>query len=282
MVQLTTSDHSRDIAGYKYIYPVMSRRAGGLSIGINLNTNNACNWRCVYCQVPDLVRGNAPDLDFSLLKQELTFFIDDVKNGNFYERFEVPEQHQVIKDIAISGNGEPTSLEGFDEAISLIGETIVKSGIKETHQFVLITNGSLIHKSQVKKGLALLRKFQGQVWFKLDSATQSGRRTINNAGISGGKYFENLLLSAQLCPTWIQTCVFAINKQSFDVKERDSYLQFLAEAQQKVHLEGVLLYTLARPSMQPEAKQLEKMTEPQLAEFAEEISKIGLQVRVSA
>ena len=46
-----------------YVYPVVSRRAGGVSIGINLNPNNACNWRCVYCQVPDLKRGAAPAIE---------------------------------------------------------------------------------------------------------------------------------------------------------------------------------------------------------------------------
>ena len=57
---LNVSDHSRDSAGLKYIYPVVSRRAGGVSLGINLNVNNACNWRCVYCQVPGLTRGGPP------------------------------------------------------------------------------------------------------------------------------------------------------------------------------------------------------------------------------
>ena len=56
---LGTDDHSRDAAGLKYVYPVVSRRAEGVSVGINLNPNNACNWRCVYCQVPDLVLGAA-------------------------------------------------------------------------------------------------------------------------------------------------------------------------------------------------------------------------------
>jgi hypothetical protein len=81
--KLSTTDHSRDIAGLKYVYPVLSRRAGGLSIGINFNTNNACNWRCVYCQVPDLVRGAAPVMDFQLLEDELRFFLDNVLNGIF-------------------------------------------------------------------------------------------------------------------------------------------------------------------------------------------------------
>ena len=59
-MELTTQDHDRRAAGMTYVYPVLSRRAGGLSVGINLNPNDACNWRCVYCQVPGLVRGKAP------------------------------------------------------------------------------------------------------------------------------------------------------------------------------------------------------------------------------
>ncbi|MDD1610210.1 MAG: radical SAM protein, partial [Methylococcaceae bacterium] len=75
MSRLITNNHSRDIVGLKYIYPVLSRRAGGLSIGVNFNTNNACNWRCIYCQVPDLTVGSAPKMDFQLLEDELRFFL---------------------------------------------------------------------------------------------------------------------------------------------------------------------------------------------------------------
>ncbi|MCZ7653281.1 MAG: hypothetical protein M5R42_01880 [Rhodocyclaceae bacterium] len=70
MKQLDVTDHSRDSAGLTYVYPVVSRRAGGVSIGINLNPNNACNWRCIYCQVPDLKRGAAPLIDLDRLEGE--------------------------------------------------------------------------------------------------------------------------------------------------------------------------------------------------------------------
>ena len=281
MVKLTTTDHSREVAGLTYIYPVMSRRAGGLSIGINFNTNNACNWRCVYCQVPDLIRGSAPELDLTLLGRELSFFLDDVVNGSFYERFEVPQANRVIKDIAISGNGEPTSVEGFDKAVSLIGETILTAGIKEHHQLVLITNGSLIHREQVQRGLDLLRNYHGQVWFKLDSATQITRKLINNAAISQENYLENLLTSARLCPTWLQTCLLSIDGQNFDINEQSSYLEFLTVVLEKVKLQGVMLYTLARPSMQPEARRLGALSEQQLNEFAQAIRHLGVEVRVN-
>jgi len=116
---LKVSQHDRDLAGLTYVYPVLSRRAGGVSVGINLNPNNACNWHCAYCQVPDLVRGKAPDIDLLLLEHELSGFLADLIHGDWMERF-VPEGSRVIRDIAFSGNGEPTSAEVFAEAVDRV------------------------------------------------------------------------------------------------------------------------------------------------------------------
>jgi sulfatase maturation enzyme AslB (radical SAM superfamily) len=43
--------HSRAWRGCQYVYPVISRRSAGLSIGINLSLDRICNFNCVYCQV---------------------------------------------------------------------------------------------------------------------------------------------------------------------------------------------------------------------------------------
>ena len=153
---LSTINHSRNTAGLKYIYPVLSRRAGGLSIGVNLNTNNACNWRCIYCQVPELKLGAAPELDFKLLENELRLFLADVLHGDFYDRFQVDKDKRCIKDIAISGNGEPTSLRNFADVIALIGTVASEIGVLPASHFVLITNGSLMHQFKVRQGLELL------------------------------------------------------------------------------------------------------------------------------
>ncbi|MGL4996684.1 MAG: radical SAM protein, partial [Deefgea sp.] len=101
---LRVDDHSRDVAGLTYVYPVVSRRAGGVSLGINLNPNNACNWRCVYCQVPDLQRGPAPDTLVEQLEQELDLMLNDIVHGDFMLRA-VPEGARRLNDIAFSGNG---------------------------------------------------------------------------------------------------------------------------------------------------------------------------------
>ena len=102
------------------MYPVISRRAGGVSIGINLNPNNACNWRCVYCQVPDLKRGTAPRVDLNKLELELRAFLYELIDGDFMQRY-VPPEARKIHDIALSGNGEPTSAKEFEQVIELIG-----------------------------------------------------------------------------------------------------------------------------------------------------------------
>lgn len=280
-MQLTTQDHRRDIAGLKYIYPVISRRAGGLSIGVNVNTNNACNWRCIYCQVPDLIRGSAPEPDLGLLEKELRFILQDVLSGDFFERFQVPVAQREIKDIAISGNGEPTSAKGFAELITLIGEISHEAGLQQRSNLVLISNGSLIHRSEVQKGLAVLNDYHGQLWFKLDSATAEGQKRINNAAMSVQKHTGNLLTASRICPTWIQTCLFDIQGRGLPDSEKTAYLELLQRIKNETEILGVMLYSLARPSHQPEAATLSRLPETVMQAFAEEIRALGFNVKVS-
>ena len=263
------------------MYPVLSRRAGGLSIGINFNTNNACNWRCIYCQVPDLVRGTAPEMDFVVLEQELNFFLDFVLNGDFFNQFNVPQSQRVIKDIAISGNGEPTSLKDFDKAVALIGRIATEMKVLPRSHFVLISNGSLMHQKCVQQGLKILHSYQGQVWFKLDSATEQGRKVINDSRQANTKILENLKKSSALCETHIQTCM--LKYPTFEEeKEHKAYLDLLAEIKQRrFNLKEVMLYTLARPSLQPEAGQLDKLDEEGMVRFADEIRGLGYEVSIS-
>ncbi|OQW75478.1 MAG: radical SAM protein [Proteobacteria bacterium ST_bin11] len=278
---LTTSNHNRDVAGLKYVYPVISRRAGGLSIGVNFNPNNACNWRCIYCQVPDLQRGNAPEMDFGLLEQELRFFLDYVQHGDFFEQFNVGIDNRVIKDIAISGNGEPTSLIDFDKAVRLIGEIASESGLFTSSKFVLISNGSLIHQSTVQAGLAELDRYHGELWFKLDSATETGRKLINNTGQSQQKLIEHLTIATSLCQTKLQTCMLHYQKAWSD-SEKQAYLALLRELSNGgIKLQQIMLYSLARKSYQAEAEQLERLSIEEMNAFAADIKALGYDVSVS-
>ena len=220
---LTTRDHSRDKAGLTYIYPVLSRRSGGLSIGVNLNINNACNWQCVYCQVPELVRGSAPPVNLEKLARELRYFLSDVIEGDFYQRENVPASLQSIKDIAISGNGEPTTSAEFDQVIDTIALVLKEFRLLNKVKCVLISNGSMVNRDHVQRGLRKLATINGEVWFKIDSATSAGIARINQVRGSGTSILKRLKTSADLCPTWIQSCFFEFDGKAPEEKEISDY-----------------------------------------------------------
>jgi len=279
--ELTTSDHDRNAAGLTYVYPVVSRRAGGVSVGINLNPNNACNWRCIYCQVPGLKRGSAPEIDWPKFEQELRGFLRELLFGSFM-RDCVPEGSRRINDIALSGNGEPTSAREFAQVIELLGRAVAEFDLVGKIKLVLITNGSLMHRGYVQEGLRKMAMLNGEVWFKVDSATREGMRVINGTRTSVAKMHGHLSTAALLCPTWLQTCVFALDGQPPSVPERQAYLGFIAQlVGEGVPIRGVLLYGLARPSMQPEAPRLAALPGEWLEDFAGEIRGLGVPAKLS-
>lgn len=279
--QLDTRHHERDSAGMRYVYPVVSRRAGGLSIGINLNVNSACNWRCLYCQVPDLTRGGPPPVDLRRLRLELSRFLDDVLHGDFMQT-RLPASASRLNDIALSGNGEPTSAREFGEVVDLIGEVRRSAGVPAQVKLVLITNGSLIHRPKVSAALARMRQLNGEVWFKLDSATDAGIQRINNTRVGVARARQNIAIAAAACPTWVQTCAFAFDGEAPNEAEQQAYLTFLRDRlAEGVRLEGVLLYGLARQSYQPEASRLAALPAEWLERYAERIRALGIAVKVT-
>jgi len=273
---LNVNDHDRASAGLCYVYPVVSRRAGGVSIGINLNTNNACNWRCIYCQVPDLQLGTAPTVDMALLEQELRGFLYELQHGDFMQR--VPSEMRRINDIALSGNGEPTSAREFTEVIELIGR-LKPADLK----LVLITNGSLMQRDTVQQGLRRMAQLNGEVWFKLDRASGAGMQRVNDTQTTMDAVLKNLATAATCCPhIWLQTCWFSLDGVAPDRRDEDDYLDMLSScARMGIHLQGVLLYGLARPSLQVEAPRLSALSARQMEAFAARIRSTGLSVKVS-
>jgi len=279
--ELSTSDHDRAAAGMTWVYPVISRRAGGVSVGINLNPNQACNWRCVYCQVPGLIKGSGPAVDLPALRSELGELLDDILTGDFLER-RAPEGARQLVDLALSGDGEPTSSPDLGPALELVGEVLAERGLAQRLPLVLITNGSLVHQDQVSRALERLAQLGGVVWYKLDRATDEGLLAINNTRAGAERALHNLRLAAARCPTWIQPSMFALDAQPPAEAELEAWLAAVGGlVEEGVPLEGVLLYGLARPSHQPEAERLTALPPNWLDAFARRIESLGLPVRVS-
>lgn len=276
---LTIDDHRRDRAGLRYVYPVVSRRAGGVSVGINLNVNNACNWACLYCQVENLTRGGPPAIDLDLLESELAGFLDDALHGDFMQR-QVAESERRLVDVAFSGNGEPTSADEFPDAVKIVRRVLEQYGLAGKIPLRLITNGSLLHRQRVQAGIQLIGETPGEIWFKIDRASAAGIAEVNQVPGDADRVQRNLQLCCGLAPTWVQTCWFAIDGKAPDLAERDAYCALLAPLASE--LAGIHLYGLARPSLQPAAPRLSRIADQELKNFAQEVEKkTGIRVVVS-
>lgn len=265
-----------------YVYPVVSRRSRGVSVGVNLNPNNACNWRCIYCQVPDLKRGGPPPVDLDQLEAELRCMLAEILRGDWLVRH-APEGMRRLNDVALSGNGEPTTAAEFAEAVERIGRVLADFDLLGRIKLVLITNGSQVDKAAVRTGLRAMASMNGEVWFKLDRATAEGLKAINGTRSDPERQYRRLQACAQICPTWVQTCVFALDGAPPAEAEVRAYLDLLARARaEAVPLRGVLLYGLARPSLQPEAPRLSRLPEDWLQALGRRIKALDLTVRVYA
>lgn len=275
---LSIHDHSRELSGLKYIYSVVSRRAGGLSVGINLNVNNACNWQCIYCEIPNLTRGSPPPIELEVLEQELRFFLKEIIHGDYMEK-NVSLEDRHLKDIAFSGNGEPTSAEEFPEVISIVQKLLEEFNLLHKIKIRLITNGSLMHQPSVIKSVEMLNEMNGEVWFKVDAATEESIKTINQVNLKPHQILERLKNSANVCPTFVQTCIFTIDGNGPSDEDVDAYIKLVKEVQNDI--QGVHLYGLARPSLQPQAKSLGRINEATLEDIAKKLRNLNIATTVS-
>jgi len=278
VLPLTVDDHRRDSTGMTYVYPVVSRRAGGVSIGINLNPNNACNWRCVYCQVPDLTRGGPPPIDLGLLESELRRLLDDILRGGFMAA-RVPADLRRLEDVAFSGNGEPTSAQEFPAAVAVAAEVLRDNGLHGKLKLRLISNGSLLDRKPVQEGIARIGAAGGEVWFKVDAGTAAGMARINGTRQGPDAAQRRLALCAQLAQTWVQSCFFTCDGKPPGEDDLSSYLELLEPLAER--LAGVHLYSLARPSCQPEAPRLGRLSADWLEALAQRVRRSGLTVKIS-
>jgi len=281
-VRLTTRDHDRDSAGLTYVYAVVSRRARGVSVGVNLNPNKACNWRCVYCQVPGLTRGKGPPLDLALLERELEGFLDEVLAADWMEAH-VPEGMRRLNDVAFSGDGEPTGSPDFEAAVAIAAAALERRGLVGRAKLVLITNGSLLHKPEVARAVERLAAAGGEVWFKLDAVDEAGQQRLNDSRTGFERQLANLERCARLAPTWVSTLALDFDGPTLDLERVERHAANLnAVREAGATLAGVHLYGLERASHQPEAERLRALPAAQLEALATRLrERTGLEVRVS-
>jgi len=243
-------DHSRRFDQNLYVYPVLSRRSRGISVGINLNPDKVCNFDCVYCQVDRRTAPQVADVNEQQLLQELEQTLDLVLSGRLYldQRFaSVPDPLRRLNDIAFSGDGEPTTYPGFASIVRDVA-AFKKRRRLDGVKLVLITNATMLHRPYMREALATLDAGNGEIWAKLDAGTEAYYRTIDRTKIPLKRVLANILNAARARPVVIQSLLLCLNGQGPSELEVDAYCRRLGEiVAAGGQIARVQLYTVARP-----------------------------------
>jgi len=246
------ADHRRQWRDCLYVYPVISRRARGLSIGVNLNPDKRCTFSCVYCQINRRVHRGLTGVDLAILHDELHLAMEEATGGRLWHepRFNTtPRRLRRINDIAFSGDGEPTCLENFDAAVAAAAE--VQDHFNRWNvKLVVLTNAAHLQSPQVQRALPILDAHNGEIWAKLDAGTEAFFRRVNRprGELTLAKIVRDITAVAQGRPVVIQTLLFRHDGAAPPAEEIDAYigrLRGILDAGGSIKL--VQLHTVARP-----------------------------------
>jgi wyosine [tRNA(Phe)-imidazoG37] synthetase (radical SAM superfamily) len=241
--------HQRSFDANRYVYPVLSRRSGGISIGVNLNLDKICNFDCIYCQVDRSSLGPKQKVDLPRLVDELERMVDWITSGRIYEETkfrDVPPALRRLNDIALSGDGEPTTYPNFAEIVAACAELRSRRGLADM-KLVLITNATMFHREPVRRGLAILDANHGEIWAKLDAGTEAYYREVDRTAVPFSRILANLADAARIRPIVIQSLFMRVRGVATPPAEQEAYCARLGEivaAGGKIQL--VQVHTIAR------------------------------------
>lgn len=254
------SRHARRWQGFDYVYPVMSRRSRGLSIGINLNPDKRCNWDCVYCQVDRTTPATRKDVDLDQLSDELDGLLRWAMEGEIWRHEpldSVPAEARRIADIAFSGDGEPTTYARFDEACRIAAEQKAHHRMTDV-KIVVLSNMTMCERPAVKRGFEVLDQNNGEIWAKLDAGTEPYYRAVDRSRIPFSTVLDNILAAGRIRPLVIQSLLMSWQDRPISDTEFEAYLARLALLLDGgCQLRRVQLYTIARRTTERSARPLD-------------------------
>jgi wyosine [tRNA(Phe)-imidazoG37] synthetase (radical SAM superfamily) len=242
--------HERRFAENRFVYPVVSRRSGGISVGVNLNPDKICNFDCIYCQVDRRSESEVRFVELDRLLTEIDDTLTLVTSGELYstEAFKnTPPHLRRLNDIAFSGDGEPTTYRNFDEIVAASAEVKRRHGLSDV-KMVLITNASMFHRPAVERGLAILDANQGEIWAKLDAGTDEYYHLVERTTIPFQRILDNIKRAAKNRPIVIQSIFMRIKDEPPSEAEILAFCDRLNEVTATGgQIKLVQVYTVARP-----------------------------------
>ncbi|MDO5582240.1 MAG: radical SAM protein [Planctomycetia bacterium] len=292
-----TQHHPSSFRDQIYVYPVVSRRANGISVGINLSPTALCNFRCIYCQTEtsSLRRSDKPgsskqesngpassapatsapesslrnrSLDWPRFEQELRNTVDLIRSGRIFAdpHFAQTEpEKRYFRDFAFSGDGEPTLSPDFPAAVRTLARIRRDLDLPEV-KLILITNGTLLQKESIQSALDELIENRGEIWVKLDAGTEKGYRAISRSAVPYSTIISNIDYASARWPVVIQTIFLKKNGLLPDPDEIsalcDQIGNFIRKGRKITRMQ---IYTIART---PAENYVESLKNEEMDDFA--------------
>jgi wyosine [tRNA(Phe)-imidazoG37] synthetase (radical SAM superfamily) len=247
----------RDFLDNRFVYAVVSARARGLSVGINMCPDKRCNFRCVYCEVHR--NGDIPGvMDVDLMAAELKRTLAFVRAGRLRERpwyRALPDELLQLRHVALSGDGEPTLSPAFAETLQAVAHVRAVGGFPFI-KLVLLTNATGLDLPQVQEGLKSFTR-SDEVWAKLDGGTQAYVNRVNRSEVPLEKVLSNILMLARQRPVVIQSLFPALQSEEPPLEEIEQYSHRLLELKNGgANIPLVQIYSATRPSTTSESGHL--------------------------
>jgi histidinol dehydrogenase len=233
----TIEDH-RSREGGKIIYPVYSRRSGGLSVGINLFPDHKrCSFDCPYCEVFPF-------------ETDIIFKLEVMKTALRSAILDARERNLPVKDLCFSGNGEPTMSPHFTEALE--AAAAIRNELAAEAKLVVITNGTGLLDPSMFEFLKLSAEAPASalwIWLKLDAGTGDWYAAMDRSGIPYGRLVSRIReFAASGAPFIVQTMVCAIKGRVPPPEEGAAWTALVTDLAAASGLRAVQIYGKARPA----------------------------------
>jgi wyosine [tRNA(Phe)-imidazoG37] synthetase (radical SAM superfamily) len=270
----------RDFLDNRFVYAVVSPRARGLSVGVNMNPDKQCTFHCIYCEVHRNEPPRETHLDVGVMAQELKNTLDFIRSGRLRERpwyRAVPDELLQLRHVALSGDGEPTLSPNFTEAIQAIVHVRALSGFP-FFKLVLMTNATGLDHATVQQGLKFFTR-SDEVWAKLDGGTQAYLNKVDTVNVPIEKILGNILFIARERPVIIQSLFPAIHGEEPPLQEIEQYALRLKELkEQGAQIPLVQIYSATRPTPNSACGHLPLKTLSRIAQTVRQLA--GLKAEV--
>jgi wyosine [tRNA(Phe)-imidazoG37] synthetase (radical SAM superfamily) len=241
--------YPRDFLENQFVYLAISPRAGGLSVGVNVNATVKCSFNCLYCEIDRARPARAARFDAERMAAELDETLRLAYSGHLRQlpRYaKLPDALLQPRHVALSGDGEPTLSNHFATALFEINHLRVRGQIP-FFKIVVVTNSTGLDRPGFHEGLNLLNH-EDEVWAKLDGGTQNYLNRLNGATVPIEKILDNILLVGRERPVVIQSLFPAINGEEPPADEIQQYALRLKELKQAgAQISLVQIYSATRP-----------------------------------